>query len=132
MTSHDSSGRERVQILDRDWKVCFQNPAPGSHPADTKIDFGAVKVDERCPGQDKGNAPTPAKETMPNLKGKSAAAAFAFLGLDASITWHDGTGADRAIVLPTNWKVCSQKPEAGAKYNGVPVTLTVVKVSEDC
>ena len=132
MTSHDASGRKRVQIFDRDWKVCFQSPPAGSHPASTKVDFGTVKIQERCPARDKGNDPIRARQIMPDLRGKSAAAAFAFLGLDASITWRDGTGADRAILLPTNWKVCAQTPKPGAKYNGVPVTLTVVKISEKC
>jgi hypothetical protein len=133
MTSHDASGRERVQLLDRDWKVCFQAPAAGSHPADTKIDFAAVKLDERCPAKDKGDTPARRfKQLMPDLQGKSAAAALALLGLHADITWEDGKGAGRSVVLPTNWKVCVQSPKAGAKYDGVPVTLTVVKIKESC
>lgn len=133
MTSHDASGRERVQIFDRDWRVCFQSPAAGRHAADTKLDFGTVKLAERCPAKDKGDTPARrAKQRMPDLEGKSAAAAFALLGLDASITWRDGTGAERSVLLPTNWKVCAQKPRPGAKYDGVPVILTVVKIREHC
>jgi hypothetical protein len=133
MTSHDASGRERVQILDRDWKVCFQKPAAGRHPADTKIDFGTVKLDERCPGRDQAGAPVrPAGSAMPDLRGWSAAAAVKVLGTDASVTWRDGTGADRTVVLPTNWRVCGQTPKPGAGYDGVPVTLTVVKYGEKC
>ena len=49
-TSHDATGAGRRQILDRDWKVCTQNVPPGSTiTAKTTIDFGAVKLDERCP-----------------------------------------------------------------------------------
>jgi hypothetical protein len=69
---------------------------------------------------------------MPDLSGKSAAAAFALLGLDADITWKDGKGAGRTVLLPTNWKVCAQKPTPGSTYDGAPVTLTVVKVKEGC
>ena len=49
--SHDATGQGRHQILDRDWQVCTQDPAPGSEiTADTNIDFGVVRVDtEQCP-----------------------------------------------------------------------------------
>jgi hypothetical protein len=37
-------------VLDRNWKVCSQNvPAGRTIDASTRIDFGAVKLDERCP-----------------------------------------------------------------------------------
>jgi hypothetical protein len=49
-TSHDSTGAGRQQVLDRNWKVCSQNVAPGTTiTRTTKIDFGAVKLDEACP-----------------------------------------------------------------------------------
>jgi hypothetical protein len=50
-TSHDATGEGRNQILDRDWQVCSQDPAPGSKiTPDTKIDFGVVRVEtEQCP-----------------------------------------------------------------------------------
>lgn len=48
--SHDASGRSRSQVLDSNWKVCSQNVAPGSpFIATTRIDFGAVKLAEKCP-----------------------------------------------------------------------------------
>jgi hypothetical protein len=47
--SHDATGRERHQVLDRNWTVCGQNIAPGVEiGAGTRIDFGAVKVGESC------------------------------------------------------------------------------------
>jgi hypothetical protein len=47
--SHDATGAGRQQILDRNWKVCSQNVRPGTKiTADTAIDFGAAKLDERC------------------------------------------------------------------------------------
>jgi hypothetical protein len=49
-TSHDATGRGRQQVVDSNWKVCSQNIAPGQTiTADTRIDFGAVQLDERCP-----------------------------------------------------------------------------------
>ena len=48
--SHDASGRSRSQVLDSNWNVCAQNVEPGApFTADTRIDFGAVKLTEKCP-----------------------------------------------------------------------------------
>ncbi|MFJ3514285.1 hypothetical protein [Streptomyces sp. NPDC090131] len=44
LSSHDALGKNRNQVLDRNWKVCTQTPAAG-----TKIDFGTVKIEESCP-----------------------------------------------------------------------------------
>jgi hypothetical protein len=47
--SHDVLG-SRMQILDRDWKVCTQNLAPGRKAGSAEhIDFGVVKSSESCP-----------------------------------------------------------------------------------
>lgn len=47
--SHDATGAGRHQILDRDWKVCAQNVAPGTAiTSATQIDFAAAKLAERC------------------------------------------------------------------------------------
>lgn len=49
-TSHDATGAGRLQVLDMNWKVCSQNIPPGSTiDSGTRIDFGVVKVEERCP-----------------------------------------------------------------------------------
>ena len=49
-TSHDATGRNRNQVADANWKVCSQSIAPGAPiTGDTKIDFGAVRVEEQCP-----------------------------------------------------------------------------------
>jgi hypothetical protein len=48
--SHDVSGQDREQVLDRNWQVCTQDPAPGTEiTPDTKIDFGVVRDTEQCP-----------------------------------------------------------------------------------
>jgi hypothetical protein len=50
LKSHDNTGAGRLQILDRNWKVCDQNHAAGkTAPADTELDFGTVKLNETCP-----------------------------------------------------------------------------------
>lgn len=47
--SHDLLG-DRFQVLDRNWKVCTQNAAPGTKmSAVAHIDFGVVKLEESCP-----------------------------------------------------------------------------------
>ena len=133
LASHDALGRGRHQILDRDWKVCFQNPAPGVIQANSAVDFGVVKLDERCPGGDQvGLEPGPVGTSMPNLIGKSTAVAKRSLGSNASISYKDATGAGRSVVVASNWKICAQDPAPGKPYGGVPVTLTVVKFTESC
>ncbi|MFE5805123.1 hypothetical protein [Streptomyces sp. NPDC056491] len=50
LSSHDALGKNRNQVLDRNWKVCTQTPAAGTKTGtDTKIDFGTVKIEESCP-----------------------------------------------------------------------------------
>ena len=48
-TSHDETGAGREQLVDRNWTVCSQNVAAGETiTRGSRIDFGAVKQDERC------------------------------------------------------------------------------------
>lgn len=50
LRSHDATGRGRLQVSDRAWKVCDQNPPGGSKVAtDQLIDFGVVRDEEQCP-----------------------------------------------------------------------------------
>ena len=50
LKSHDVTGQDRSQVLDRNWKVCDQSPPGGTQvSAETFIDFGVVKDEERCP-----------------------------------------------------------------------------------
>ncbi|WP_069769783.1 PASTA domain-containing protein [Streptomyces sp. LUP30] len=131
LKSHDSLGRDRNQILDRDWKVCTQNIAAGKTvPTDTELDFGAVKLDETCPTKDE-KAPSTADGTMPDFKGKSVKAARAALDSGTSITVKDAS-EHRFILVESNWQVCSQSPAAGTTLNGQPVEFTAVKFGESC
>jgi hypothetical protein len=132
LTSHDSLGRDRMQLFDRDWQVCFQSPAAGtSTEMTTKLDFGAVKLTERCPKTDE-RPPAKTGSTMPNFVGKGLAAARNSLPGSASITSTDASGDDRVIILESNWKICTQTPKAGSLYSGQPVTFTAVKTDETC
>ncbi|MFI9809188.1 PASTA domain-containing protein [Streptomyces sp. NPDC052301] len=132
LKSHDSLGRDRMQILDRDWKVCSQNVKAGTVVAtNSELDFGAVKLAETCPAHDQA-APSAAGGKMPDLHGKSVKAARDALDSSTSITVNDATGAGRMVLLESNWQVCTQKPAAGTKPAGQPVTLNAVKYGEHC
>jgi len=131
LKSHDSLGRDRMQALDRNWKVCTQSVAVGKTVStDTELDFGAVKLDETCPAKDQ-TAPAEAGGTMPDFKGKSVKAARAALDSGTSVTVKDAA-EDRFILVESNWQVCGQTPAAGAKLSGQPITLTAVKFGESC
>ncbi|MEU3607032.1 hypothetical protein AB0E83_16505 [Streptomyces sp. NPDC035033] len=49
LASSDATGQGRMQILDRNWTICFQEPAPGQHLTDVIVTVLAVKDDEVCP-----------------------------------------------------------------------------------
>ncbi len=134
LTSHDALGRGRGQFIDRDWQICDQTPAAGKHPVTTKVDFGVVKLDESCPAAGTVDTTVPSiGTTMPNLTGRSLKAVMPAFGRNSSITLHDATGARRAVVVESNWKICSTSPAAGRPYSlGTPATLNVVKVEESC
>lgn len=50
LKSHDVLKGYRFQVIDSNWKVCTQDPAPGqTFDKTTIIDFGVVKLEETCP-----------------------------------------------------------------------------------
>ncbi|MFF4211954.1 hypothetical protein ACFYZE_21890 [Streptomyces sp. NPDC001796] len=132
LKSHDSLGRGRHQILDRDWKVCSQNVKAGSAAAtSTELDFGAVKLAETCPAHDQA-PPSAAGGKMPDFRGKSVKAARDALDSSTSITVKDASGQDRMVLVESNWQVCSQNPAADAALRGQPVEFAAVKFGESC
>ncbi|EGE40756.1 hypothetical protein SACT1_1391 [Streptomyces sp. ACT-1] len=131
LKSHDSTGRDRMQAFDRNWKVCSQNIKTGkTAPTDNTLDFGAVKLEEECPASDK-RAPEAVGGKMPDLVGESVNAARGALASGTSITVTDAAD-DRMVLMESNWKVCTQKPAAGAALTGQPVEFTAVKFEESC
>lgn len=140
------------------WKVCKQEPsagtAIGSAPrlmVDRSCDDGGSDkaAEENQPQDDdtagtnkkagvKPKAPKPAPVetfTMPALVGANLQDAQDMLqALDSFLlTQTDATGMERFQVLDSGWKVCGQRPRAGAR---VPidkmVELFVVKLHESC
>ncbi len=88
LTSHDALGQRRDQVQDREWTVCFQDPAAGSAPSSTLVDLGAVRLGEACPATDQGTATavdgdTADGTTVPDVVGLSVAQATRSLGSDA-------------------------------------------------
>ncbi|GLX23625.1 hypothetical protein [Streptomyces lavendulae] len=130
LASHDGLGRGRAQAFDRNWKVCFQSPAPGAASTDARIDFGAVKADEACPAADPG-LPSAAAGATPDFFRKSVKAARDSLPSGVSVTVKDGLQG-RTVRLETNWQVCAQLPKPGNPLNGGPVELIVVQFGETC
>ena len=48
--SEDASAADRSQVLDAGWKVCSQEPAPGSALTDNSyVVFYVMRVSEECP-----------------------------------------------------------------------------------
>ncbi|MCZ9352976.1 hypothetical protein NGM36_24935 [Streptomyces mutabilis] len=48
LDDQDASGQGRLQVMDRNWTVCSQEPAAGTHPTDTPVTLFAVKDTESC------------------------------------------------------------------------------------
>ena len=50
LDQEDASGLGRIQILDSNWVVCRQSPAPGTDVGlDEVVTLWSVKIDETCP-----------------------------------------------------------------------------------
>jgi hypothetical protein len=50
LDQQDASGQGRLQLIDSNWRVCSQSPAPGaSLSATTIVTLAAVKLAESCP-----------------------------------------------------------------------------------
>ncbi|MGW7569088.1 PASTA domain-containing protein [Streptomyces tendae] len=132
LDSHDALGRDRMQAFDRNWKVCSQNVAADtSTSTDTRLDFGAVKLEEDCPAKDE-KPPSAEGGKMPDFNGKSVKAARGALDSGVSITVNDASADDRMVLMESNWQVCTQSPAPGTALNGQPVEFTAVKFGESC
>lgn len=49
LREEDASGAGRFLVLDRNWKVCSQSPAPGLYAIDQVVTLRSVKLNESCP-----------------------------------------------------------------------------------
>ncbi|MEU6865486.1 PASTA domain-containing protein [Streptomyces sp. NPDC046876] len=132
LASHDALGRGRAQVLDRGWKVCSQTPGPGGDvDTATRIDLGAVKLEETCPAEESAPPSAAAGGAMPHFIGKSMKVARLALPGNTSITVKDAL-QDRMVLQESNWRVCTQNPPTGTPLTGQPVAFHVVKFEETC
>lgn len=61
LDQQDASGEDRLQLLDSNWKVCSQQPAPGvESPLEATVVLASVKSDEYCPGEEPAEPTTQA------------------------------------------------------------------------
>jgi hypothetical protein len=129
--THDALGRNRRWSDDKDWKVCFEDPAPGPQPTSVDVELGVVKTEESCPTTDQGRY-VRAVATMPNLVNRTAYMTRKILGDDASIRFINRANGDEVTNNLGDWRVCGQTPLAGQPFNGVPVTTLVIPYENHC
>lgn len=96
-----------------------------------KVELGAVQIDERCPSTDQALYKVATTE-MPDLKNRTAYMASQILGEKASVRFFDPEDGDEVDGNLGDWRVCSQTPKAGAAFDGVPVSMSVVKYEDRC
>jgi hypothetical protein len=129
--THDALGRNRHWRDDKEWMVCFEDPRPGAEPAKTAVQLGVVKTNEVCPNADQGRY-EPATTKMPDLTNRTAYMTTKILGDNASIRFiNRANGSDVGHSLG-DWRVCKQSPQAGDRFDGVPVTTLVIPYEKRC
>ena len=72
--------------------------------------------------------------TLPSLTGSTLAAARSAMSAAGfgNVSVSDATGAKRTASSAGDWQVCFQNPASGSADTGVPVRLSVAKVTESC
>ncbi len=156
--SHDATGRDRMQLLDSNWQVVAQTPAPGTPIGELEAVLDVVKYGEPSPvdacGEHDGaaagsddqtvvdqpentdTADEPAAEEaqaiMPDvvcLDLQTAQDTIQEAGVFFSRS-HDATGRDRMQLLDSNWQVVAQTPAPGTPIGELEAVLDVVKYGE--
>ncbi|GGY12162.1 hypothetical protein GCM10010299_15320 [Streptomyces tanashiensis] len=115
--SHDATEDDRMQLVDGNWKVCFQEPAAGDTATAGEgrrigIEFAVVEKSSPCPARD-GEAVVFPK--VPDVVGKTFGAGSAVLR-KAGLTRIRGASVYTDVDLAArhdDWLICFQDPEAG-------------------
>jgi beta-lactam-binding protein with PASTA domain len=137
--SHDATEADKMQLVDRNWKVCFQEPAAGETATAEegrriRIEFAVVRKSSPCPARD-GEAVVFPK--VPNVVGKTFAAGSALLrkvGLNEIRGASVYTDVDLAA-RHDDWRICFQDPEAGEDVDGpeyMSVRLSLARPGLSC
>jgi hypothetical protein len=129
--THDALGRDRRWRDDKDWMVCFQEPAAGPQPQGQRVELGVVKTEERCPSADQGRY-DPAGKTVPDLVNRTAYMTGKILGPNASVRFLKRSDGEEVTHGLGDWRVCGQTPKTGQRFDGLPVTTLVVPYETRC
>lgn len=101
LDSRDLTGQERLQVWDRNWKVCGQSPKPGRRPVDQEVTFMVVQLGESCsdrgPQQPADDVPASDDDSVSSGGGASSGA-----GGGGSATSGTSGGADAPPVSYAN------------------------------
>jgi hypothetical protein len=156
--SHDATGRDRAQLLDSNWQVVAQTPAPGTPIGELEAVLDVVKHGEPSPvdacGEQDGaasgsddqaavdqpdntaTADEPAAEEaeaiMPDvvcMDLQTAQDTIQEAGVFFSRS-HDATGRDRMQLVDSNWQVVAQTPPPGSPIGELEAVLDVVEFGE--
>jgi hypothetical protein len=132
--SHDATGRDRMQLLDSNWQVVAQTPAPGTPIGELEAELDVVKYGEPSPvdacGDQDGEAAVDQPEATDTTDEPAADEGQAIMPdvvcLDLQTAQdtiqqagvffsrsHDATGRDRMQLLDSNWQVVAQTPAPG-------------------
>ncbi|WP_329855515.1 excalibur calcium-binding domain-containing protein [Streptomyces sp. SP18ES09] len=126
--SHDATEDDRTQLVDGNWKVCFQDPVAGATATieegrRARIEFAVVEKSSPCPARDGEAVVFP---RVPHVVGRTFAAGSAVLR-KAGLTEILGVGASTDVDLAArheDWPVCFQDPEADEAIER-PASMTV-------
>jgi hypothetical protein len=135
VTYHDAAGRARHVILQRDWTVCSQAPAAGQVAAsDVTFSLAVVKTDEQCPVHDQNGPSLRAAvgQPLPDFIGQGLNVVADAFPKGTFVHWKDLSPKQRTILVPSNWKACTQSPAAGVRYTGQRIDVGAVKHGESC
>ncbi|WP_411111842.1 excalibur calcium-binding domain-containing protein [Streptomyces sp. c-19] len=137
--SHDATEEDKMQLVDGNWKICFQEPAAGEtvvaeEGRRSRIEFAVVEKSSPCPARD-GEAVVFPK--MPNVVGKTFANGSVVLR-KLGLTRITGTSVYTDVDLAAghdDWRICFQDPEAGEdveRPEHLSVRLSLVRPGLAC
>jgi len=128
MTSYDTTGQGRMQLVDRNWVVVEQIPAAGeSVPYSKTIQLGVVKKGEP------GSEVLKEADGVPAVVGKNLQLAIDTLQSAGYYLFEyvDATGGRLTPIVHSNWVVTGQDPAAGTDLaTDRVVTLEIEKVTD--
>jgi beta-lactam-binding protein with PASTA domain len=128
MSSYDTTGQDRLQVLDRNWVVVEQIPPAGTKvPFDNAVKLGVVKKGE--PGSEVFEAP----QGVPDVVGENLQLAIDTCQAAGyySFDYIDVTGQDRTPIMHSNWVVVGQSPDPGTDLaKDRVVTFSIEKEGE--